>query len=381
MNDTYKKLLLGGLSVAIVAGSYFLIMKPTADKTSAIKSETSVLQAQLADLQSKEVNRQQYLDDTEANRELFQARLDEFPSNLNQEYQIEFVENVRKNPDINYDVKSQGMEEPTAFYVLGGSNAEGQLSADTAGATDTAGASDASSDLYSCYNSKMTLSYKGSYEGVKDFVNYVASYPYRMTIDNVTVSMDEETQEFNGSMTVDIYCITGKDREENMDIDFLKDIDTGVDNLFTGSGDAGSVSKYASDNGAAIVNDYDMIMLLNPTGSDTSGKALGMKTGGTNVTSSKNETEAVKISVSQADGKYIAEYSIGTQKQTQEFDPGEDLTILIQSSERQDDADKNGVNVTLENTSDKPLYVKIADDTTAQRVKVVNRTGSISVYK
>lgn len=376
MNDTYKKLLLGGLSVAIVAGSYFLIMKPTADKTNSIKNETSVLQAQLADLQSKEVNRQQYLDDTEANKELFQDRLDEFPSNLNQEYQIEFVENIRKNDDINYDVETQGMEIPEAFYVLGGSNAEGQLTSD-----DSSSVEAVDQDLYRCYTSNMTFRYRGSYDGVKKFVDYVAAYPYRMTIDDVSVTMDEETQEFTGSMTVAIYCITGKDREENMDIDFLKDIDTGVDNLFTGSGDAGNVSKYASDNGAAIVNDYDMIMLLNPTGSDTSGKALGMKTGGTNVTSSKNETEAVKISVSQADGKYVAEYSIGTQKQTQEFDPGEDLTILIQSSERQDDADKNGVNLTLENTSDKPLYVKIADDTTAQRVKVVNRTGSISVYK
>ena len=75
------------------------------------------------------------------------------------------------------------------------------------------------------------------------------------------------------------------------------------------------------------------------------------------------------------------EYAIGSQKQTPEFEPGEDLTILIQSSDIKDSSDKNGANISLENTTDMPLYVKIADDATAQRIKIVNRAGSISVYK
>lgn len=370
MSESYKKLILGLLCIIIAAASWFFVIKPVSESTSAIKSETNSLKTTLEDLKAKEAHRQEYIDGTAENYALFEERLAEFPSNLNQEYQIEFVEGVRKNSDINYNVVNQGMTQPTAYYVLGGSGA--------VTTQETAENEATVSDNYECYSSIMTFAYEGDYEGIKKFVDFVASYPYRMTIDNVTVGQSED--KFSGSMTVNIYCITGKDREENMQLE-LDNIDQGVDNLFTGGSAANAVSKFAEDNGKAIINDYDLVLMVNPTSSDTSGKSMGLKSGGTNITSSKNEIEAVSISVSKVDGKYIMEYAIGSQKQTQEFEPGEDLTILIQSSDIKDSSDKNGANISLENTTDMPLYVKIADDATAQRIKIVNRAGSISVYK
>lgn len=376
MNDTYKKLLLGGLSVAIVAGGYFLIMKPNNDDKKAIQTETKNLKTTLADLQSKEVNRQEYLDGTAENEQLFEDRLGEFPSNLNQEYQIEFVQGVRENPDINYNVIAQGMAQPTAFYVLGGSNSEGELAAEPT--TDGENTETMTDSNYECYTSTMNFTYEGDYKGIKDFVNYVASFPYRMTIDNVSVSSDDEGK-YAGAMTVNIYCISGNGRDEQMDID-LNDVQLGSDNIFSRGGDS-SVSKYAADNGEAIINDYDAVLILNPTTSDTSGKVLGLKAGGENLTSNKNAVEEVSVKVSKEDGKYIMTYSIGTETKTQEFDPGEDLTLLVQSCDIKDSSDANGVKLSLNNTSDKTLYVKVVDDTTAQRVKIVNRSGSIGVYK
>lgn len=372
MNETYKKIILGGLSVAIVAGTYFLGVKPLSEDTKAIKSETQTLKTTLADLQAKEVNRQQYLEDTAENYAMFDEKLGEFPSNLNQEYQIEFVQAIRDNENIDYNVTTQSMAKETAFYILGGAGAETNVVEN--GETDGA----VTSENYECYTSTMVFSYEGDYKGIKSFVDYVAAYPYRMTIDNVTVSNSGDGDMFTGSMSVNIYCIKGKDREENMQLE-LDDIETGVDNLFAGGNT--SISKFAEDNGASIVNDYDIVLMLNPTTSDTSGKALSLKSGGTSVTSNRNESEAVSISVSKKDGQYVAEYAIGSDKQTQEFEPGEDLTILIQSSDIKDASDLNGARVSLENTTDMPLYVKIAGDDTAQRVKIVSRAGSISVYK
>lgn len=371
MNSLYKKIILGGLSIAIVAGSWFLIIKPNNEETKSIQSQTKTLKTTLADLQEKEAHRAEYLQGIEDFNQMFEDKLSEFPSNLNQEYQIEFVQAVRENPDINYNVTSQGMNLPTAFYVLGGSSAE--TSTDAEGEEPSSEASG-----YECYSSTMSFSYTGDYDGVKDFVKYVASYPYRMTIDNVSVAANDEGTLYTGAMTVNIYCITGNGREENMQLE-LDDVETGVDNLFIG-GNSGDVSKFAADNGESIINDYDAILLLNPTTSDTSGKAFALN-GGNKITSNKNSVEAVTISVSQVDGKYVMEYSIGAEKQTQEFDPGEDLTVLIQSSDIKDDTDLNGVNVSLQNTTDKTLYVKIADDTEARRVKIVNRSGSIGVFK
>lgn len=373
MNETYKKLLLIVLSIGILVGTYFLWVSPQWDEKKAIERETASLKVTLRELQDKEIHRAEYLQWTEDNYSMFDAKLSEFPANWNQEYQLMFVQAVRNNEDIEYNVDSQGMAQPSLFYTLGGSNAEGQLAV-------TEDGSAAPDDNYTCYTSAMTLSYEGDYAGIKNFVNYVASYKYRMTVDQVSIQRDEESGLFNGSMTVNIFSISGRGRDENVQLE-LDDIDTGVKDLFIGGEGAGVVSKYASDNGAAIQNDYDLYLAVNPTSSDTSGKVLGLRTGGTNVTSSRNESEAVTVRVSKEDGKYVVTYSIGTDSRRQEFDPGEDLTMLIQSSDIKDTSDTNAAAVTLENTSDLTLYVKVADDATANRIKIANRAGSVIVYK
>lgn len=400
MNETYKKLLLGVLSALIVFLGIFFIIRPANEETKKIVKETADMTAYLNDLKSKEVNRDQYVADTAANYEMFEDKLNEFPSNLDQEYQIEFIQGIRNNPEINYDVSVLGMVQPTLFYVLGGASdtttdtASTDTTATDATATDAtaadATAADASAtdataateDKYTCYATTMSLEYTGDYKGVKSFVDYVSAYAYRMTIDNVTVESDRENPDlFKGEMTVNVYCITGKGREENAEIN-LDEVQTGVDNLFTSGSSNGVVSKYASDNGEAIKADYDLYLAVNPAGSDASAKVLGLKTGGSNVTSSKSESEQVTVSVSKDGDKYVVEYAIGNNKQRQEFDPGEDLTMLIQSSDLKDEAaDQNKVVVSLENSTDKTLYVKIADDASANRVKIANRAGNVSVYK
>ena len=388
MNDTTKKVLLILGSIAILAAAYFLWVSPQWKEKESIERETTTLKATLQELQEKEIHRGEYLQWTEDNQELFDAKLAEFPSNWNQEYMLMFIQAVRDNEEITYDVKNQGMTEPTLFYTLGGSNAEGQLTEQPAEGAEDAQAAEgtenaqaaAPQENYTCYSSTMTLEYQGDYAGVKDFVNHVAAYKYRMTVDAVSIALDEETNDLKGSMTVNLFSINGNGREENVDLD-LNDIPVGVDNLFEGGDGAATTSKYSSDNGETIKNDYDLYMAVNPTSSDTSGKVVGLASGGNNVTSSKNESESVTVRVSKEGDQYVVEYGIGTDTRRQEFDPGDDLTMLIQSSDIKDTEDINGVAVTLENTTDKTLYVKVADDASANRVKIANRAGSVIVYK
>lgn len=384
MNETYKKALLAVLSIAIVFLGIFFVIRPANEDTKKIKKETTDLTTYLNDLKSKEVNRDQYIADTAANYEMFDEKLAEFPSNLDQEYQIEFIQGVRKNPDINYDVQVLDMAQPMTFYALGTGSSDASTDTTTADTSseDGAVATDGADDQYICYTSTMALEYEGDYKGVKAFVDYVSSYAYRMTIDGVSVSESRERPGvFEGEMTVNVYCIAGKGREENTEIN-LNEIQTGVDNLFTSGSSNAAVSKYASDNGEAIKADYDLYLAVNPAGSDASAKVVGLKSGGTNVTSNKTESEQVTVSVSKDGDKYVVEYAIGNNKQRQEFDPGEDLTMLIQSSDLKDEAaDQNKVVLSLENSTDKTLYVKVADDASANRIKIANRAGSISVYK
>lgn len=376
MNETYKKLLLIVLGILALLAAWFFGMKPNNEKAASVEAEVKRLTTYYNELLAKEVNREQYLQDTEANYAMFEEKLDEFPSNLNQEYQLEFVQGVRNNEEIDYNVTAQGMNRETAFYVLGGSNSEGTLDASAEGEETE----DAASEGYQCFNSAMNFTYEGSYEGIKKFVNYVSAYPYRMTIDAVSISRDEQSNLYGGSMTVNIYCIKGNGREEQVDLD-LEDIDTGVDNLFTGGTASGSVSKFAEDNGESIKSDYDLYIAVNPTSSDTSGKLVGLRNGGTNVTSDRNEAEAVNVTVSKEGDTYVVQYGIGTNRQSQEFDPGEDMTLLIQSSAIKDESDLNAITLSIENSSDKTLYVKVVDDASANRIKITNRAGSVIVYK
>ncbi|MCM1494990.1 MAG: hypothetical protein NC089_04255 [Bacteroides sp.] len=380
MNETYKKLLLIVIGVLALLAAWFFGMKPNNEKAASVEAEVKRLTTYYTELLAKEVNRAQYLQDTEANYAMFEEKLDEFPSNLYQEYQLEFVQGVRNNEEIDYNVTAQGMTPETAFYVLGGSNAEGTLDAAVEGEAMEGEVTEDVSAGYQCFNSSMSFTYEGSYEGIKKFVNYVAAYPYRMTIDAVSVGLDEESGEYSGNMTVNIYCIKGNGREEQVDLD-LDDIDTGVDNLFTGGTASGSVSKFAEDNGESIKSDYDLYIAVNPTSSDTSGKLVGLRSGGTNVTSDKNEAESVSISVSQEGDSYVVQYGIGTNRQRVEFDPGEDLTLLVQSSDIKDASDTNAIALALENSTDKTLYVKVVDDASANRIKVTNRSGSVIVYR
>lgn len=380
MKDTYKKLLLVLLAIAIAAAAIFLVIKPLNEKRAKTESEINTLQTRYATLSELKANQAEYEAKIEENQALFDEKLGEFPSNLNQEYQIEFIQGVRNNEDITYNAMNLGMSEPTAFYVLGGT---GDAAADPAAATADANGNvttDGSADNYSCYTSIMAIDYEGSYSGIKNFVNYVAGYQYRMTIDSVSVVKKEEADDyFTGSMQVNIYCISGKDREEVPEID-LDDIKTGVENLFTGAGSSVQVSKYTDDNGEAIKSDYDLYVAVNPASSDASGKIVGLKSGNT-VTSSKNEVEAVSIKVTQDGTTYTAEYGIGTEKKIQEFNPGDDLTLLVQSSDLKDATDTNAITLSIENSTDKTLYVKVADDATAARVKITNKAGNVVVYK
>lgn len=375
MKESYKKLIFIALSILVVGAAIFGFVRPRNEKTNAVNAETAALQSRYDELLSKEVNRQQYLDDTEAYYEMYDAKINEFPSNWDQEYQIMFIQGVRNNENIEYDVHALGMQQPALLYTIGGSNSEGSL------ATVGDGSEVAESTGYQCYTSIETLSYEGSYDGVKAFMDYVATFPYRITLDGINIAWDDTVNNYVGEMTMNIFYITGNGREEQFDVNVLDEVNTGVDNIFDGGEGAGSISKYAADNGDAIKSDYDLFVTVNPADSDASAKTVGIRSTTAAVTSNKNESEAVSIKVSQDGTTYTAEFGIGVDKQVQEFDPGDDLTLLIQSSDLKDETDVNAVSVSINNTSDKTIYVKVAGDESANRVKIANRAGSVVVYR
>ncbi|MGN0152418.1 MAG: hypothetical protein ACI39Q_08090 [Wujia sp.] len=360
MSKSNIKILLALLSILMVVGVYFYVFKPNQQEKESLESEITTLETKLADLKAKEANRDMYLAKTEEYNEKFDELVAYFPADLNQEVSIMFMKGVEDARNGEFLIDTAGLGQAKQFYTLGGEN------------TDSAN--------YVCYEAAFPISYNGTYAGVKDFVDYIMNYKYRMNISSINISYDTENDVATGAVSMNAYCVTGGDREgEKVDVD----VNNGVDNIFLGGTDSPSTQTYSydSDNGASIADKNDIKITLNNAANDTA-DGIVVSAGGTatNVTSDENSVEPVALHIYEQDGKNYADYSIGDSKYTVEL-TGTDVKVYVASSARVDGDDKNGVKLNITNDTDMTVFVKVADDdTTSPRFTLGSKTGTVKVY-
>ena len=354
MSQSNVKIILFLLSVLMVGGVYMYVYKPNVEETDSIESEIDTLETRLSDLQAKERNRAQYEADIVAYKEGFDEIVAYFPANLDQEVSVMFIKGVEEVHKGEFLVNSVGLGQPTNFYSLG-------------------------SD-YQCYTSALPIAYEGTYDGIKDFIDYIMNYKYRMNISSVSIAYDVENDKATGSVALNAYCVTGGDREGDA---VNVDVQNGVDNLFIGGEGAASQTtyKYDADNGASIAASNNVKILLNNANNDTADGII-VSAGGeeTYVTSGENKTVNLDVVIGEEDDKVMMTYTIGEESYTTEITT-DDVTIYVKSSERTDADDKNGVKLNVENTTDLNVFVKVADDdATSPRFVLGRKLGTVKVY-
>ena len=274
---------------------------------------------------------------------------------------------------------SVSMPRDTQFYVLGQGAVEGDDVVE-------AGSEDGEDAPYVCSQVGYSVSYNGTYDGIKDYLDYIANYKYRMNISSVSISYNTEAEdplaECTGAILLNAYSISGPNRTPDKP---TVDVDEGKDNIFVGDlagGVSGSVS-YDSDNGEAIVADHSLVMLLNNANNDTNSGiivAASESSEGTYVTSSDNEVVDVDISITEEDGKKYMTYAIGSNEKRVEI-TSSDVTIYVKSSSRVDSKDTNGVNVSVANDTDLSVYFKVVDDDSSEpRFNLSKKAGVVKVY-
>ncbi|MCM1084072.1 MAG: hypothetical protein NC428_11395 [Clostridium sp.] len=369
MSKANISILLVILSVAIIGGVYLYVYKPNMEEKDTIQAEVNTLQAKYDDLAAKAQKKEQYLADTAMYQAEFEDEVAYFPATLDQEISVMFIKGINKDEGVKqFDVSSVGLGRPSLFYVLG------------SGATQ--GGSDVTytEDSYLCYSAEFPVSYTGSYEGIKDLLDYVMAYKYRMNVSTVTMSYNSETDMFTGSVNLNAYCVTGADREADK---VSVNVNNGVENIFHGGTGAVSVSsfEYDADNGAAIAGNHDVSILLNNANNDTSDGII-VSAGGsdTYVTSGANNVETLVITIDSEEGKNFVTYAIGDKSYKKEI-ASTDLKIYVESSKRVDGNDNNGVKVTIDNKTSLPVFFKVVDDdTTSPRFSVGSKSGTVKVY-
>ncbi len=375
MNDTSKKALIALLGIAIIFLAYMYVFSPAKEDVDKLESECATLQTRLDDLIAKEAQKDQLLAETEQFKQDFQDVLKDYPADLNQETTVMFLKSVEENNE--FVNKTFSMPKETEFYSLSGTDSAGV-------STDALTGDQVKKDEYICTSAAYNISYTGKYQGIKDMLQYIADYKYRMNVSSITISYDRDKDEYSGTTIINGYAISGPDRTPDT-VD--PGVPAGTSNLFiAGDGSSSSSSassKYDADQGASIATSNNLAILLNSANSDLSAGVIAATNANrdeTYVTSSDNARAQMTISVYEDGGKNFIEYSIGTQKYSTEILTS-DVTVYVKSSARVDASDANGVDVSVQNTTTLPVYFKVVDDdATSPRFKLVGRSGVVKVY-
>lgn len=369
------KILLFIAAVAILGLTYMYVFKDNMSTADNIQSEVDTLQTRYDELMAKQQDREMYEEKTKEFNELFDERLAYFPANLDQEVSVMFIKGLTKDEgNLQFDVNSVGLGEPQTFYSLSAAAEADVASGDTTDASDDA----VIAGNYECMSAAFPISYTGSYEGLKDFIDYIMNYKYRMNISSFSISYNSTDDVYSGSIALNAYCITGGGREgEKVDVN----VPEGVSNIFLGGEGAATVtsSSHDGDQGESIADKHDIQIALNNANADSTDGII-VSSGSNKVSSTENSVEKIDLSITEEDGKNMVEVKLGDDSYTFELTDKE-LAIYVESSDRVDSDDKNGVKLNVTNSTDVPVYVKVAgDDSDSPRFALGSKTGTVKVY-
>lgn len=375
MKKSDVQILLVILGIAILVLGYLFGFKKEKEKLETQEDTNATLRAQLTELQEKAKMKDQLLAETDEYNKLFDKELTKYPADLNQETAVAFLKGVEEQLDFAH--LGVSFSRPAEFYVLGQGTAAG-----TGVAT-----ADASNDSYVCQRVDYGISYTGSYEGLKQYLDYIAKYKFFMNISSMSIarSYDDKTGQevYAGSVMLHGYSVSGPDRTpEQPNVD----VPNGVGNIFTGNGSVApaTTGKYDSDQGASIVSDHDLTIGLVKANNDTTKASVIVASDenkeDTIVSYEGNDTATLEIAVQEKDGKNYVTYSIGDKQYEAEL-LSKELKILVASTARVDADDLSGVKVNITNSTDVAVYIKVqGDDSTNPRFALGTKSGSVTVY-
>ncbi|MBQ9233852.1 MAG: hypothetical protein IJ167_07445 [Lachnospiraceae bacterium] len=263
----------------------------------------------------------------------------------------------------------------STFYTIGA------VKEQTTGDISVGGNEQDSSEPYVATKIEYPISYQGSYEQLKSYMDYIATYKYRLNISSISMTYNADTELVTGGINLDAYAVHGPERiPEQPEVS----VPTGVENIFLGGeGAYVSTSTYAADGGQAIIANHNAIILLNSASNDAaSGVIIASDESDekTYVSSEDNSVAEATFRIYEEEGKNFVEYSIGSNSYITEI-LSSDFTVYVKSSSRVDKDDQNGISIKVDNKTIIPVYFKVADDdSSAPRFKISSKSGIVEVY-
>ncbi|MDC7290829.1 hypothetical protein NXH76_23850 [Blautia schinkii] len=258
-----KKILLMFLGVLLLVLSYFFVYKGQMEEASVIESENVSLQARLNELLEMAKNKEFYEQETREMQTKILEYCEAFPADVRPEDGIVLAQNMENVMDMKISNVGLGAKEFIASLdgkteEERGEDFEQTLMEQGASVTEeqiaeieqTQGISreeaiqqqsmeialDATTDLLNAaftptlYRTQDTIQFVSTYDSLKRSVKYLASQDGRMTMNNVNASFDSTTGNLTGTMTINIFSMTGAANTYNKP-DAGK-VPYGTDNIF-----------------------------------------------------------------------------------------------------------------------------------------------------
>ena len=250
-----KKLLLILLGIAVFALGYFLVFRPQMSKAEDLQAQNVPLREKVNELKEIEENRDYYLSETAKYNEQVNTYLTMFPADLKEEDAILLGKKLEDKLGIsvagmdfsdmqlvasldNSDTSSTSGDQQTLSEQANEPTQEqiNQIEGTSDENDSVRTGIDASSEDVSLYRLQNTMTFNGSYENLKDMVDFLAAEKNRLTIDSVNVAFSSSTGELGGTVVVNMYAMTGTGQEYTAPS--ASPVKTGNRNLFgTVSGD------------------------------------------------------------------------------------------------------------------------------------------------
>lgn len=228
-----KRILLMLLGIVVFVLGYFLVFQPQMAKAEEIEAQNVPLREKLNQLVEIEENQDYYISETNKYNQHVTDYTNMFPSDVKEEdavllgkgmedklgmwiFKMDFADQefvasldtsgLNNGSEGDDSTLSEQANQPTKDQINEIEGTDG-TEADTSAAPD-------SLDLNSValYRVKNTMEFNGTYQELKNLVDYLAADASRLTIDSVDIDFSASTGDLGGTVVVNMYSMTGTGR-------------------------------------------------------------------------------------------------------------------------------------------------------------------------
>lgn len=191
-----KNLLIGLIGVIIAIAAWYLVASPLKEKTAVLESENVTLKEKKDEYEAvnaqKSVYEQGIVDLTAEREEL----LYHFPAGISREDEIMYWATLENTYPSEIVLSTLAMGNWTEVYVPGAPDYSQE------GATQL-----------HLYQAPVTYSFKATYQGIKDMVNYVFAQNDKKSIESFSVAFNSGEGTLDGTMNMNMYYMNGTGKE------------------------------------------------------------------------------------------------------------------------------------------------------------------------